>query len=84
MSKFGLPKYIPVEGDENRGLYRDKDSNAILLRDKDVYDSYMQSYRERQKKKDEFSSLQQEVNDLKSDVSDIKSLLLQLVNKESK
>jgi hypothetical protein len=44
----------------------------------------MQSYRERQKKKQDFSSLQQEVNDLKSDVSDIKSLLLQLVNKESK
>jgi len=80
--KNGVPKYIPVEGDENRGLFRDKDSNAILLRDKDVYDNYMSSYRERQKKKESFTTLQSEVNALKSDVSDIKSLLLQLVNKE--
>tara|TARA_B100002019_G_scaffold107149_1_gene92008 strand:- start:1150 stop:1401 length:252 start_codon:yes stop_codon:yes gene_type:complete len=80
--KKGVPKYIPVEGDENQGLYRDKDSNAILLRDQDIYDNYMSSYNERQKKKEQFSSLQSEVNALKSDVSDIKSLLLQLVNKE--
>ena len=80
--KQEIPKYIPVDGDENRGLFRDKDSNAILLRDKDIYDKYMQSYKERQRKKSEFTSLQTEVNELKSDVSDIKSLLLQLINKE--
>lgn len=80
--KKDVPKYIPVDGDENRGLFRDKDSNAILLRDVDIYDKYMQSYRERQHKKNQFASLQTEVNDLKSDVSDIKSLLLQLINKE--
>ena len=78
----GVPKYIPVEGDENKGLFRDKDSNAILLRDQDIYDNYMSSYNERQKKKEQFTTLQSEVNALKSDVSDIKSLLLQLVNKE--
>ena len=82
--KQGVPKYIPVDGEENKGLFRDKDSNAILLRDSDVYDKYMQSYNERQRKKQEFTSLQSEVNDLKSDVSDIKSLLLQLINKENK
>lgn len=80
--KQEIPKYIPVDGDENKGLFRDKDSNAILLRDKDIYDKYMQSYKERQRKKSEFTSLQTEVNELKSDVSDIKSLLLQLINKE--
>jgi hypothetical protein len=80
--KQEIPKYIPVDGDENRGLFRDKDSNAILLKDKDIYDKYMQSYKERQRKKSEFTSLQTEVNELKSDVSDIKSLLLQLINKE--
>lgn len=77
-----VPKYIPVEGEENRGLYRDRDSNAILLKDSDVYDSYMASYNERQRKKEEMKTLQSEVNSLKSDMSDIKSLLLQLVNKE--
>jgi|TARA_B100000902_G_C27287929_1_gene905441 septal ring factor EnvC (AmiA/AmiB activator) len=79
--KSEIPKYIPVEGDDNRGLFRDKDSNAVLLRDKDIYDKYMQSYSERQRKKNEFATLQTEVNELKSDVSDIKSLLIQLINK---
>jgi septal ring factor EnvC (AmiA/AmiB activator) len=79
--KRDVPKYIPVEGDDNRGLFRDKDSNAVLLRDKDIYDKYMQSYSERQRKKNEFATLQTEVNELKSDVSDIKSLLIQLINK---
>jgi septal ring factor EnvC (AmiA/AmiB activator) len=79
--KRDIPKYIPVEGDDNRGLFRDKDSNAVLLRDKDIYDKYMQSYSERQRKKNEFATLQTEVNELKSDVSDIKSLLIQLINK---
>ena len=76
------PRFVPVVGDENRGLFRDTESNAILLRDKDEYDKYMKSYNERQKKKQAFDDLQNQVNDLKSDVSDIKSLLLQLVNKE--
>lgn len=79
--KSDIPKYIPVKGDENRGLFRDKDSNAVLLRDKDIYDKYMQSYSERQRKKNEFTTLQTEVNELKSDVSDIKSLLIQLIKK---
>lgn len=79
---MNIPKYIPVEGEENKGLYRDRDSNAILLKDDDVYDSYMSSYNDRQRKKEELKTLQSEVHSLKSDMSDIKSLLLQLVNKE--
>jgi len=80
--KNGKARFVPVIGDENRGLFRDTETNAILLRDKDEYDKYMKSYNERQKKKMAFDDLQNQVNDLKSDVSDIKSLLLQLVNKE--
>ena len=43
----------------------------------------MQSYNERQRKKKDFTSLQNEVNALKSDVTDIKSLLLQLVKEKT-
>lgn len=77
-------RYLPVEGEDNRGYFRDLTSNAIILQDTDEYDKYMQSYNDRQKRKMEVASLQKEVHDLKSDVSDIKSLLLQLVNKEKK
>ena len=76
------PRFLPVEGEENKGLYRDRDSNAIIYRDSQEYDKYMQSYTQRQKKKREFTDLQGEVHDLKTDVSDIKNLLLKLINKE--
>jgi hypothetical protein len=75
-------RYLPVEGEDNRGYVRDLKSNAIILQDSGEYDKYMQSYNERQKRRREVASLQKEVHDLKSDVSDIKSLLLQLINKE--
>ena len=79
---FTGKKFIPVEGDENKGYYRDVDSNAIVMTDGDEYSKYMQSYNERQRKKTQFTSLQKEVNELKSDVTDIKTLLLQLVEKK--
>ena len=76
------PRFLPVEGEENKGLYRDRDSNAIIYRDSQEYDKYMQSYNQRQQKKREFTDLKGEVSDLKNDVSDIKNLLLKFINKE--
>ena len=80
---FTGKRFIPVEGDENKGFYRDTESNAIVMTDGDEYSKYMQSYNERQRKKSEFTSLQNHVNALKSDVTDIKSLLLQLVKEKT-
>jgi len=80
---FTGKRFIPVEGDENKGFYRDTESNAIIMTDGDEYSKYMQSYNERQRKKTEFTSLQNQVNALKSDVTDIKSLLLQLVKEKT-
>tara|TARA_B100000945_G_C20426846_1_gene621031 strand:+ start:7757 stop:8020 length:264 start_codon:yes stop_codon:yes gene_type:complete len=80
---FTGKRFIPVEGDENKGFYRDTESNAIVMTDGDEYSKYMQSFNERQRKKTEFTSLQNQVNALKSDVTDIKSLLLQLVKEKT-
>ncbi len=80
---FTGKRFIPVEGDENKGFYRDTESNAIVMTDGDEYSKYMQSYNERQRKKSAFTALQKEVNELKSDVTDIKSLLLQLVKEKT-
>ena len=41
---FNGKKFIPVEGDENKGFYRDMQSNAIVYKDQDEYAKYMQSY----------------------------------------
>jgi hypothetical protein len=73
---------IPVEGKE--GVYRDPSSNAILNGSQDEYDKYMASYNKRQQEEMEKRALQKEVSDLKSDMSDIKSLLLTLVQNQSK
>jgi hypothetical protein len=73
---------IPVEGKE--GVYRDPSSNAILKGSQDEYDKYMASYNKRQQEEMEKRALQKEVSDLKSDMSDIKSLLLTLVQNQSK
>ena len=80
---FTGKRFIPVEGDENKGFYRDTESNAIVMTDGDEYSKYMQSYNERKREKTEFTSLQNQVNALKSDVTDIKSLLLQLVKEKT-
>tara|TARA_B100001250_G_scaffold384819_1_gene380013 strand:+ start:84 stop:347 length:264 start_codon:yes stop_codon:yes gene_type:complete len=80
---FTGKRFIPVEGDENKGYCRDTESNAIVMTDGDEYSKYMQSFNERQRKKTEFTSLQNQVNALKSDVTDIKSLLLQLVKEKT-
>ena len=44
----------------------------------------MRSYREAQKKKEEFKTLQKDVSQLKSEMGDIKSLLLTLVQNQEK
>ena len=77
-----LEGLIPVEGKE--GLYRDPSSNAIVKANIDEYDKYMASYNKRQKEEAEKKALQKEVSDLKSEMGDIKSLLLTLVQNQSK
>jgi hypothetical protein len=73
---------IPVEGKE--GWFRDPSSNAIVNGNKSDYDKYMASYNRRQKEKLEKDTLQKEVSQLKSEMGDIKSLLLTLVQNQSK
>ena len=73
---------IPVEGRE--GWYRDPSSNAIVNANLSDYDKYMASYNKRQKEESEKKALQKEVSDLKSEMNDIKSLLLTLVQNQSK
>ncbi len=72
---------IPVENRE--GWFRDPESHAIVNCNKSQYDQYMASYNKRQKKDDDFNSLQTDVDLLKSDISDMKSMLTLLLEKEN-
>mgnify|MGYP001484953702 FL=1 len=74
------PDLIPVENRE--GWFRDPESHAVVNCNKSQYEQYMASYNKRQKKEDQFNTLQTDVDALKSDISDMKNMLLQLVEKK--
>ena len=73
--------YQPVKDHQN--WFRDSQSGSFDCADESTYDKYMKAYQAEKKAKQDFSTLQNEVNGLKSDMSEIKSLLLTLVQKTS-
>ena len=73
--------YQPVKDHQN--WFRDSQSGSFDCADESTYEKYMKAYQAEKKAKEDFSTLQNEVNGLKSDMSEIKSLLLTLVQKTS-
>ena len=73
--------YQPVKGQEN--WFRDSQSGSFNCVDESTYEKYIKAHQASKKAKEDFSTLQNEVNGLKSDMSEIKSLLLTLVQKTS-
>ena len=58
-------------------------SGSFNCADESTYQKYMKAYQAEKKAKEDFTTLQNEVNGLKSDMREIKSLLLTLVQKTS-
>ena len=73
--------YQPVKDHQN--WFRDSQSGSFDCADESTYEKYMKAYQAEKKAKEDFSTLQNEVNGLISDMSEIKSLLLTLVQKSS-
>ena len=73
--------YQPVKDHQN--WFRDSQSGSFDCADESTYEKYMKAYQAEKKAKEDFTTLQNEVNGLKSDMSEIKSLLLTLVQKTS-
>ena len=73
--------YQPVKAHQN--WFRDSKTGSFNCADESTYEKYMKAYQAEKKAKEDFSTLQNEVNGLKSDMSEIKSLLLTLVQKSS-
>jgi hypothetical protein len=72
--------YIQVEGHSN--LVRDKQSHAIINRNRSAYDKAKKRAQEAQQSRDEIRTATREINNIKSEMHEIKSLLKQLVSKE--
>ena len=73
--------YQPVKDHQN--WFRDSKFGSFNCADESTYQKYMKAYQAEKKAKEDFTTLQNEVNGLKSDMSEIKSLLLTLVQKTS-
>ena len=72
--------YIQVEGHSN--LVRDKQSHAIINRNRSAYDKAKKRAQEAQQSRDDIRTATREINNIKSEMHEIKSLLKELVSKE--
>ena len=75
-----MPNLIKVEGHDNLG--RDPVTGAIINRNKDGYNAYMESVRKHREKDEEINRQKQELNNVKQELAEIKDLLRQLIIKE--
>lgn len=62
---------IPVDGHNN--LFRDKNTGAILNKDRSAYINYMKMKEIKQKERSE-------IDEIKKDIDEIKTLLKELIN----
>ena len=72
--------YIQVEGHPD--LVRDKNSHAIINRNRSAYDQAKKRAKEAQEARDEIRDATRQINNIKSEIHAIKNLLQQLVSKE--
>ena len=73
-------RFIQVEG--NTDLVRDKQSHAIINRNRSAYEQAKKRAKDAQKTRDDIRNATREINNIKSEMHEIKSLLKELVSKE--
>lgn len=67
-------KLIPVK--DNKGLFRDMNTNSIVNTDTNQYQSYISNREKLSSDKERIDRLENQLTDVKSDLNDIKDLLL--------
>ena len=73
------PEHIDVKGAPD--LVREKDSHAIINRNKGAYDIAVKRARAEQEQRDQIRETTREINSLKCEMHEIKSLLQDIVGK---
>ena len=74
-----MEKYLKVESD--KFLVRDVDSNAIVNRNKDEFDKFMELSRKKHEEKKKFDNMRSDLDSLKEDMNEIKTLLRNIMDK---
>lgn len=67
-------KLIPVK--DNKGLFRDMNTNSIVNTDTNQYQSYISNREKLSSDKERIDNLENQLTDVRSDLNDIKDLLL--------
>jgi hypothetical protein len=68
-----MSELIPVK--DNVGLSRDPQTNAIVNCNKSQYDNYMRLREQKEKEKENYYNLEEEILKVKDDIAEIKNLL---------
>lgn len=67
-------KLIPVK--DNKGLFRDVNTNSIVNTDTNQYQSYISNREKLSSDKERIDNLENQLTDVRSDLNDIKDMLL--------
>ena len=75
-----MSRYTPVDG--HRDLARDKNSGAIINRNRSAYEIAKRRAAEAQKQRDEIRRANREINTLKCEIHEIKDMLKTLLDRK--
>ena len=74
-----MKNYKPIEG--SYGLYRDENTSAIINKDKNAYQAYLDRKRSMENKNKELDQMKEDLDNVKGELGEIKDLLSTLVQK---
>ena len=74
-----MEKYLKVKSDVS--LFRDKDSNAIVNKNKGEFDKFLKLSQKKYEEKKKFDNMRSDLDSLKEDMDEIKTLLRNIMDK---
>ena len=74
-----MDKYLKVKSDVS--LFRDKDSNAIVNKNKGEFDKFLKLSQKKYEEKKKFDDMRSDLDSLKEDMNEIKTLLKNIMDK---
>ena len=74
-----MEKYLKVKSDVS--LFRDKDSNAIVNKNKGEFDKFLKLSQKKYEEKRKFDDMRSDLDSLKQDMNEIKTLLKNIMDK---
>ena len=74
-----MDKYLKVKSDVS--LVRDTDSNAIVNKNKDEFDKFIELSQRKYEEKMKFDNMRSDLDSLKQDMNEIKTLLKNIMDK---